>query len=971
MHRFRVIVGLGLVAAVAGAAIWLARLQGSDGGRTSPSRVSSRDGGADDPARSSTGAADRHAPQAAAEAAAHARRKAATLEQAAKLESALPGGDGLSAAGQALLRFGMADEAEARFQRALRLGPAPGAQEALCDLFLIEGRHWEARPHLLAQLRLSPSVGLLRRLAHPGRFVGPEAELARFRQVAPEDAGPAVGLALLRLREGKPEQARTLLEEVIRGDGDFLEAHALLGWTLTQLPEGDGAIPAWQAGLPEGAREHPLVWLSLGMWCKARQQPREAARCLWEAVRRDPNNAIANFQLAQVLSASDAPRDALPFQQRADRLLSLERTIETFSDVSPRLDSVRLAAELTEALGRPREAWGWQSVLASLTPDDPAPRLARARLEALLTGDASPAVDKANPANLIDLSDYPLPRWDAGGLANATQTPAITESDAIRFDDQASAAGIEFVYRNGADPSTPGARMFETTGGGVAAWDFDQDGWPDIYLTQGGDWPVEEGQRVHLDRLFRNLGTGRFMDVTALSGLGDERFSQGVSAGDYDNDGFPDLYVANIGGNRLYRNLGDGTFLDVSEVAGVSGDSWTTSCLLADVNGDSIPDLYDVNYLEGDDVYERICSAQGRPAGACSPRAFQGQPDQLWLGLGDGRFVDHSASIDAALSPGNGLGIVAGMFDESRRLSLFIANDQTPNFLLVNEAPDGDPPLFGDEGLSRGVAVDREGRAQGCMGVAADDLDGDGLLDLFVTNFMGEANALYRAELQGRTFTDISTNTGLAAPSFLMVGFGAQSIDADLDGWPDLIVTNGHVDDFDEEKSPYQMRPQFFRNLAGKRFVELPAESLGPFFDGEYLGRGLARLDWNRDGREDAVISHMNSPAALLTNQTRGAGSFLSLRLRAVDSARDAIGTIVRARVGDRLLTRQLTAGDGYQASNQRQLVFGLGSADRVDQLTVLWPSGLEQTFADLSGGREWVLIEGDATPHAVVGAGR
>ncbi len=295
----------------------------------------------------------------------------------------------------------------------------------------------------------------------------------------------------------------------------------------------------------------------------------------------------------------------------------------------------------------------------------------------------------------------------------------------------------------------------------------------------------------------------------------------------------------------------------------------------------------------------------------------------------------------------------------SGRLSLFIANDAVPNFFFVNEtAETGSTPHFSELGLISGLAMNADGRAEACMGVAAADFNGDGRCDLFVTNFYNESNTLYE-QLADGVFRDATRDAGLYDASLKMLGFGTQSIDGDLDGAADLIVTNGHIDDLSDAGTPYQMPAQFFRGDGIGHFSELPAEQLGPYFSRKQLGRGLARLDWNRDGREDVVVSHLDAPAALLTNRTTVAGHFVALQLRGVKSSRDAIGSVVTVRSGAKTWTKQLTAGDGFQCSNERRLVVGLGATETVDELTIRWPSGLVKSFDNLVVDRDFLAIEG------------
>ena len=305
---------------------------------------------------------------------------------------------------------------------------------------------------------------------------------------------------------------------------------------------------------------------------------------------------------------------------------------------------------------------------------------------------------------------------------------------------------------------------------------------------------------------------------------------------------------------------------------------------------------------------------------------------------------------------GYSLGIIAADFDLSGTLDLFITNDEVENFFLVNRSPANTVPQYDESGLISGLAFNRDGVAQACMGVALGDADGDGRFDLFVTNYYEDANTLYQQQ-PNQMFLDETRRANLYDASFKMLGFGTQFLDADLDGHPDLVITNGHVEDYSDEGTAFHMRPQFFRNLGDGRFQELSRSVNGRFFHGTYRGRGLARLDWNRDGREDFVVSHIGSPAALVTNLSVDVGNFVAIRLVGIVGSRDAIGTTVDCEVDGAMPVRQLVAGDGYQASNQRQLVFGLGNSDQVRRLRVRWPSGASKcskTYSVIANGSLW-----------------
>lgn len=850
---------------------------------------------------------------------------------------------------------GHAWEAEQRYRQALKHRPRDVyLNRQMSFLLTVEGRRWESRPHLLELV--SQRQNTLEELILLGD-IWPDyalaAELQRFRKASPHDPLPLLGLARTAARHQETASALEMLRQVVKRYPHLVEAHAWLGWTLLQSAEGTAELASWEAQLPAGAADHPMIWLVRGMGAEQTEQREAAVRCFWEAFSRDPNYELAAYQLSRALTAIKEDDNADLLRERTEQLYKLAALLKRVH--SDRDDLARLSggvaslaevAEMLESLGRTTEARAWYDVIAAA---DPTMTWAQAEAERLAAETARPMADGDAPLQL-DFSGYPLPEWPQSSQA-AAAGPLNSAAAAVRFVDSAAACGIEFTYFNG--DVADDARLLGTTGGGVAVLDYDGDSWPDLYFTQGCSWPIDPAKPPLHDRLFRNSGNGRFEDVTQAAGLGDLGFSQGAAIGDFNNDGHPDIYLANVGANRLYVNNGDGTFTDIAPEAGITSDDWTTSCLIADLNGDALPDLYDVNYVGGDALTRRCQS------GPCPPHLFPAQDDRLLLNWGDGTFRDVTRQAGIRGERGKGLGIVAADFDASGRLSLFIANDGTPNFFYRNEtAPGNAVPRFAENGVKSGLAFDRAGSFQACMGVAADDANGDGFLELFVTNFYNESNTLYVPEVPGEFYSDRTIELGLRDGSLQMLGFGTQFIDGELDGWPDLILTNGHVQDLSKQGVPYRMRAQYYRNLGGEHFTELNPESLGPFFQEGRLGRGLARLDWNRDGREDVAISHTGSPAALLTNQTNPTGHFLAIQLRGVTSSRDAIGASVRAEAGGRTLVRQLTGGDGYQASNQRQLVFGLGNATQIDRLEIRWPSGITQIFSNVAADTEYLAVE-------------
>ena len=865
-------------------------------------------------------------------------------------------------AGDLLFQLGQASDAEVQYRLALAARPDDAwTHEQLASLLTSFGRHWEALPHLFQLVLMQQaSIEQLLLLGDPDAIIELPENLPKFQSRAPDDPLPVIALARAAFDRDDLTDATRLAREVIDSHPRQIEAWAILGRALAEAADDKAAFFDWHARVPEPAQAHPNVWVARGIWANRHNESEVAARCFWEAVRRSPNSRIANYHLGRTLINLDPLQihTATPFLDRAERLEELRNVLNMVYRQRTSLVPIQETAQRMESLGRLWEAAAWQQVALTIQPNLASAKADLRRLAARLSPQLPLVLAAANPATRSDFPVFPLPDWTTEPSSTPAPTTIPESTATASFEESAAAAGIEFHYFNGSDPPENGKLIYQTLGGGVAAIDYDRDLWPDLYFSQGAPAPTDDENHDYCDRLYRNLGEGHFLDVTFAAGLGDRRHTLGVAAGDFDNDGFPDLYLANAGANRLYQNNGDGTFTDVTQPAALTSRRCTASCLIADLNGDGWPDLFDVNYLAEPEVYSLTCQRDGKIR-SCDPRLFTAEHDQLFLSLGNGRFEDISEECGIRVPEGKGLGIVAADLSGSGLLDLFVANDGTGNFYFVNQTRrPGERPVFREMALESGVAFNEDGRMQASMGIAVDDVDGDGLLDLLVTNFYQESSAFYHQSAI-HLFEDAKRAFGLREPSFYQLGFGAQFIDGDLDGYPDLIVTNGHIKDFSDLGQPYRMRPQYFHNLAGKRFQELTPEALGPFFRGEYLGRGLARLDWNRDGKEEAVISQIGAPAALLRNTTRTAGHFLALALVGTESSRDAIGARVQCAAGGRVRTRQLTAGDGYMASNERQLIFGLAGCNLADELTIRWPSGREQSFTQIAADSHWLAIEG------------
>lgn len=866
-------------------------------------------------------------------------------------------GSDVALLGDLSFELGRAADAERYLKQALDVDPRlNAARSRLIHLLSIQCRTLEALAHRheLLRRRVWTTEGLMYMAKPDDLMKSPDLDV--FLEADRNNPYLLLGKARhAKIRHQYP-QALDFLDRALKVKPDLLDAHADRGMLLLEQPNPDEALTQWHADLSANADQHPGIWVVRGMWAKQRTSLRAAVRCFAEALRLDPNDRLATYQLSLALAALGEKDLSADLSARVTLIDELNRAIDDLYDSPESLIHFVRAGNLLEALGRTREAAAWYQTLADMATSEPQIRELAQQVSAGITRDTPMVLAASQPALQLDLDAYPLPSFAA--RESSSPRKQLAQASDIRFTEVASEMGIDFSFVGAEKRVHRSRRLYELFGAGIGVLDFDLDGWPDVYLAQGAPSLSGDGGEMR-DELYWNRGGETFAEAAGQASLGDDRFSQGVAVGDFNNDGFPDLFVANVGANRLYQNNGDGTFQDMTAAAEIGGDAWTVSCAIADLNGDTLPDIYEVNYLGGKDAFTVLCDRiEETTILSCRPRDFPSQPDRFLLNLGDGRFADQTTQAGFVAPQGKGLGLAVADFNGDGRLSVFVANDTTSNHFYENRSPRGDSPVFEDQAAPMGLAFDRNGLTQACMGIAVDDANGDGGLDLFVTNFLEESNTLYLAVDQ-RYFEDASRASGLYAPSLALLGFGTQFLDADLDGDPDLVVTNGHITGQPPDGARFQMPGQFFENRAGS-FVERHSREVGSYFGTPVLGRALTRLDLNRDGREDFAVSHLDAPLALLRNDSHDAGHYLTLRLVGVTCDRDAIGATVTVQTSaDRKRVRQLTAGDGYQSSNQRQLVFGLGDATRVTTLRVQWPSGTMQEFNDLAVDRELILVEG------------
>jgi hypothetical protein len=501
----------------------------------------------------------------------------------------------------------------------------------------------------------------------------------------------------------------------------------------------------------------------------------------------------------------------------------------------------------------------------------------------------------------------------------------------VIFSDITRSAGIDFQHTNGA---TPEKHMVETMGSGGLFFDYDKDGWPDIFLIDGGSVVDRQVTGRARHRLYHNRGNGTFEDVTAASGITHLEYGIGACAADYDNDGWVDLYVTNAGPNVLYHNNGNGTFRDVTRTARVGSPLLSTSCTFVDVDKDGYVDLFVANYV--DLSAERPCG-DSRFRAYCRPEVYKGLPNILYHNNGDGTFTDISREAGILSATGKGLGVVAGDYDNDGWPDIFVANDLAPNILYHNKGRG----VFEDTGLVAGVAVASDGKARAGMGIDFGDYNGDGLLDLVVTNFMLETHSLFR-NLGGGLFAEATFESGLGGATLPFVGFGVVLLDYNNDGDLDLAIANGHVLDNADHFSPkatYAQRKLLFRNEGGGRFKEVGAAS-GPGFGLVKVGRGLVAGDIDNDGDLDLLVTNNGQTADLLRNDGGNRNNALLVRLVGKKSNRDGIGARLRLVTGGRTQVRELKAGSSYLGQNDLRVHFGIGRATAVDRIEIRWPAG-------------------------------
>ncbi len=540
-------------------------------------------------------------------------------------------------------------------------------------------------------------------------------------------------------------------------------------------------------------------------------------------------------------------------------------------------------------------------------------------------------------------NNSPVPTERPNNELNSTNS-------SISFVDIAAQCGLKFTYVNGEDASH--ATMLESLGGGLAIFDFDNDELLDIYCAGGGTFSPDEKVSGLSSGFFQHLSGLTFENRTGLANLGkSQRYTHGVAAADFNNDGFDDLLVTSYNGLALYCNLGDGTFEDVAVSANMTDRLWSSSAAWGDIDADGDLDLYVAHYVDWSfNNHPRCPGPYEGEREVCPPAKFSPLPDTLYESMGDGTFVDRSHDIGLR-SDGKGLGVVIADIDLDCDVDIYVTNDGTANFLYRND----DGKELVEIGAMSGTALSDAGHPDGSMGVDLGDYDLDGLPDIWVTNFESESFAIYHNDGQN-TFRHLSRFTGVTAVGSPFVGWGTVFADFDRDRDEDLFTSNGHVVLY-PQNAPRRQVPLLLENDAGKRFQDI-AKHAGEYTSSAHLGRGVATGDINGDGKLDLVVSHINSPVALLKNDSANDNACLSLKLIGVTSNRDALGSIAKVTANGKTQMRQAKGGSSYASTNDSSLFFGLGQCDHVDSVEIHWPAGATTRLSDIAPNQKLVIHE-------------
>lgn len=846
------------------------------------------------------------------------------------------------------------------------------ARHQLADLLNLRGYRFDANEQVRELCR--------RGGATPAQLLGlvvPSASHAGLSQKpniedpeSIEKLGP-MNVARALMSEGEIGDAAKVLSRSQPLADRHPAAIALYGQLLWQSQQFD-AFDRWRPTAGPACQRYPAFWMAVGGWAMRERDFNTAVRMFAEAILREPGDIMACDRIVQALAASGHPRESERMRQRGVTIDTLvQKTKSVLLSSNPPLDEINEISQLLNQIGRPAESLAWFRIaLERMGSPESAMRQLDQALAHLDRADFQTTTQATRMCG-IDLTTFPL---DLSGLAvdqapKRSPTPVTAQPSTPplepAFANIARDVGLDFRYRNATTPVEREFLIFQQIGGGVGCFDYDLNGRVDFYIAQAaGDPPNGLGNLPNV--LFRNHGEA-FVAVTELAGCDDRGFSGGVTCGDWNQDGLPDLVVANIQRNSLFINQGDGTFRRESADAVWNDPAYTTSVAIADISGDHLPDIIEINYLDDPRIYDPIeHDSDGSPLNLPAPNQFQSAVDRVFVSKGDSSLVGSVVGDPEHPLPGTGLGVVVTDVDGAPGNEIFVANDHLANHLWEPSSPSDSNQPWQETAALRGVALGTNGMPLGCMGIAVADFDENGRVDLHVTNFEKQWSNHFMQTSPG-VFEDLVVAFGLAQPTLEMVGFGTQAIDYDNNSVIDLVIGNGHVEDMTPRGGDFEMPTQMF-TIRDSRFESIRVTGDDEYWNADHLTRAVAYCDWNRDGRVDFVATDLQEPFALLENRTETTSHWLQLQLVGTRCERDAVGATVRVTIGPRTVTKVVQAGDGYMCKNESVLCYGLADHTSVDRVEILWPDGEQQVLSELAADERWQIVQGDPEPFSLDG---
>ena len=870
-------------------------------------------------------------------------------------------------AAQALIDVGDLYTAIDLLEASLKENPEAHDQRRSLVGFLCEAQRMDLLPeHLMRLFRARQfDVRLLLAVTETSsRRLSPKTS-ERLMERNPDDHRVRLAEAFVMMYRHDSEACAAILEDILEHHPNFAPAHAMYGQALVaenRLKD----IPNWLKTATPQSSNYADYWLTLGDLAMQRAQLSEAVRAYWEATRRDSGSNTAWDRLGQAMVQLKATDDSPISSEQVETVLT--RSTDML-DLRERFNHFAADGQTNQAkaldvavallnLGRVWEAEAW-SAAATTLPDGPSAELPaiRQRILAKLSSDQA-WISADAPALSMDFSNLPVPMASQSSPNAAPRNaivPKIAGTEHLRLEEQSIAWGLKDVAANNNPTDARLAAIIRSTGVGGGTIDYDLDGLPDIMVMGAGGTMQQRDSQAN--QLLRNTGSS-FQETGERAGVGDPGFGQGLAIGDFNEDGFPDLFFANLGQNRLLRNNGDGSFTDCSELL-IENDSksWSTSAVFVDLNQNGIADLVVTNYCQTVSGLDMGCPNEEGVIGPCHPLMFPADADLFYEGVGNGNFRNATSQWISEPSTGRGLGILAGNLDGSQ-FGVFIANDMSRN-AFYTPTKTSDEVSLEENASVRGVAVDGRTQAQASMGIASSDFDLDGDLDLYVTGFGREYNIYYEQVAPG-IWRDETNKLDLAQPTLSVVGFGTEAIDLDNDGIDEIAVTNGHIGDFsDPDSLPYEQPLQIFRRRQDGCFKLLSDDHWGNYFSGHHVGRGLWTIDANLDGKTDLVITHTKEQLRLLINRSEKTGKSIGFQIKGTACSRDAIGATIRFTCNEQQRAMWLLAGDGYMCSNEKILRAGVGDAERIENVSIVWPDGETEQVGTLETGTDYLLVQG------------